>query len=100
MEACNAWAKSHGVDAHKHGVEFRASPLGGLGAFATKAINAGDTLLLLPRPRRFLLLLLVAAPAPPSLSSESEEHASEDSSRRRFSFISSMRFDLSRNSSR
>ena len=49
MEACNAWAKSHGVDAHKHGVEFRASPLGGLGAFATKAINAGDTLLLLPR---------------------------------------------------
>ena len=49
MEACNAWAKSHGVDAHKHGVEFRASPLGGVGAFATKAINAGDTLLLLPR---------------------------------------------------
>ena len=49
MEACNAWAKSHGVDAHKHGVEFRASPLGGMGAFATKAINAGDTLLLLPR---------------------------------------------------
>jgi len=49
MEACNAWAKSHGVDAHKHGVEFRASPLGGLGAFATKAISAGDTLLLLPR---------------------------------------------------
>ena len=47
MEACNAWAKSHGVDAHK--VEFRASPLGGVGAFATKAINAGDTLLLLPR---------------------------------------------------
>ena len=33
----------------RHGVEFRASPLGGLGAFATKAINAGDTLLLLPR---------------------------------------------------
>ena len=47
MEACNAWAKSHGVDAHT--LEFRASPLGGLGAFATKAINAGDTLLLLPR---------------------------------------------------
>ena len=39
MEACNAWAKSHGVDARKHGVEFRASPLGGMGAFATKSIN-------------------------------------------------------------
>lgn len=47
MEACNAWAKGRGLEAHK--LEFRVSALGGMGAFATVAVIAGDTLMLLPR---------------------------------------------------
>ena len=47
MEACNAWAKRRGVDARR--IEFRASPLGGMGAFATADVRAGDALLTLPR---------------------------------------------------